>query len=489
MKWPHLWQKVEKKELLYIDYYFAEKVCPNGNETEAAFVATLMARSRKGDICMPAQEGAKAYPSIIEECNGNFYLQRNYVFETSVLNEVKRLLSFPCRPQEIIEGAMTEEQKRAVNNAFQYPLSLITGGPGTGKSYTALQIIEAFQKKGAVQIVIGAPTGKAVRLLESKCNLTNVRSGTLHTLLKVRSVEELSKEVELLKADLVIVDECSMVDAPLFSRLLQSIGPNTHLVLMGDPDQLPAVESGSFFSDLIECPIPRAHLTLCLRSDQSEILNLASTIRNGREDFCHYTSPLSDEILWKEIKENFPFPTQTKPDEKTLIKQMGTFRLLSAMRKGPQGVDTLNQKIADWILNTKKADDYCPLPIMITRNDQQTGLFNGETGFLIKTPHQEEEYALFDEGRVFSKYQLPPYEYAYALSVHKSQGSEYDRVVILVPEGSDCFGKELLYTAVTRAKKSVEIYASKEMIKTTLGQSSRKMSGLTDRLKKEIARI
>ncbi|HSX04278.1 MAG TPA: exodeoxyribonuclease V subunit alpha [Rhabdochlamydiaceae bacterium] len=487
MRWPSLWQLVEKKQLLYLDYLFAEKVCPEGSEDEAAFVAALMAHSRKGHICMRAQDGAKPYPSIIEQCDDNFYLQKNYIYETSVLEEVKRLLSYSSAASvEESSGPLTAEQKEAVKKAFHYPFSIITGGPGTGKSYTALQIIAAFQKKEEAQIVICAPTGKAASLLESKC-IKKVRSGTLHTILNVRTPLDFAKKVEQLPATLVIVDECSMIDAALFSRLLSAIGPETHLVLMGDSDQLPAVESGSFFADLVEAakegyPIPYTNLSLCLRSDQSEILNLAAAIRKGEQNFYHHATELDPETLWDEIKKNFPMPTSLKPESEILSKQMNHFRILSAMRKGPHGVDQINQMVADRMLAAKKSHEYCPLPILITRNDQQLGLFNGEMGFLVKAPSHEDDYAIFDSGRVFPSYLLPSFEYAYCLSVHKSQGSEFDKVILLIPDGSEYFGKELLYTAVTRAKKSLEIYASKEMIRTTLGQSSRKMSGLVKRL-------
>ncbi|HSX12287.1 MAG TPA: AAA family ATPase [Rhabdochlamydiaceae bacterium] len=480
IKWPSLWKLVEEKQFLYLDYLFAEKVCPKGSETEAHFVASLMAFSRKGHICMPAEEGAQTYPSLICQCENNFYLQKNYSFETTVLQQIQRLLSYPSKTVAEPLGIMTDEQKEAVKKALQYPLSLITGGPGTGKSYTALQLMAAYQKN---RIVVCAPTGKAVRLLESKSAQPSVRSGTLHTILNIRSPLDFAKQVEPLEADLVIVDECSMIDAALFARLLSAIGPTTHLVLMGDHDQLPAIESGSFFADLISAaergyPLPLTRLTRCLRSEHQSLLKTARAVQQGQDHFPYDPHLPNFEALWRQINDHFPMPSATKPDHDLLLKQRDHFRILSAMRKGAHGVDTINEAIVERILSLKKADDYCPLPIIITRNDTQTGLCNGETGFLINNT------AVFDSGRIFPKQQLPPFEYAYCLSVHKSQGSEYDHVLLLIPEGSDFFGRELLYTAVTRARKSLKIYASQEMVRTTLSQSSRKLSGLTDRVLK-----
>lgn len=496
VKWPFLWSLVEKKHLLYLDYFFAEKIHPLGNENEAALLALLMAFSRAGHLCMKVdaakistlikdpllasqlekkiKEASETFDvkGIVRNGKDCFYLQKNWFLESSVCTEIKRLLSYSTKSKEQeYSPLLTAEQKKAVENALHFPLSMITGGPGTGKSFTALQIVAAFPK--SCRVILTAPTGKAASHLLKKCTGERIKGGTLHAILK---------EAEPLEADLVIADECSMIDAALFSRLLSSIKEGTHLVLMGDPDQLPAVEGGSFFADLVDAkqqgyPLPCTYLTECLRSDQKNILNLALAIRAGKP--CMSSALYFDE---KEVSHFFPLPSFSKPDPQELLKKMDTFRILSTLRKGPFGVDTLNQKIVECILAEKKPDQYCPIPILITKNDKRTGLFNGEMGILIMTPSQEEEYAFFDDGRIFPAFLLPSYEYAYCLSVHKSQGSEYDKVLLLIPEGSDFFGKEALYTAVTRAKKSIEIRGSQDLIRSTLQQSSRKASGLTGRL-------
>jgi len=210
---------------------------------------------------------------------------------------------------------------------------------------------------------------------------------------------------------------------------------------LGDGNQLPPVESGSIFNDLIDV-VPTAHLTKSLRSNQKEILDLAASILKGIAPTSQtFHGPLSHE----------------------LIKKHGSATILTPLREGPWGVKTLNQMLH----GTKKET-----PIIITRNDTATGLSNGDMGVLI-SPTQ----ALFD-GKQFPVSVLPSYELAYALSIHKSQGSEFDHVVVLAPPGTELFGREMLYTAVTRARKSVVLLGSAEVIAKTVQNSSCRRSGI-----------
>lgn len=500
VRWPFLWDLVQKEYFLFLDYFFAETIHPEGSENEAALLLLLMAFSREGHICiqlqalksdffikdslcsfrleMMAKEGAKTV-QLKEICKegDRIYLQRNWLYEKCVEKNLERLLSQNLTEAQDLEfsASLTKEQQSAFENSIRYPLSIITGGPGTGKTFTAKEIVAHFLKRGARQIILCAPTGKAVRTLASKCPVERVVANTLHTILKV------GKELEMVNADLIIVDECSMVDAALFARLLSSIKEGVHLVLMGDADQLPAVEGGSFFADLIRAsgqgaPLPCTHLTRCLRSEELQVLSLSAAIKKG--EWTALEKKCEEEEIWEEVKNFFPFPSPSIPQGEELFKKMGQFRILSTLRKGRFGVDTLNEKIAEMIVHKKRADEYCAIPIMICRNDERTGLYNGEMGILVKSPNSEEDYALFEGSRKFSALLLPSYEYAYCLSVHKSQGSEYEKVLLLLPEGSDCFGRELLYTAVTRAKKSIEVRGSLKLIHAMLSRSCQKNSGL-----------
>ena len=262
--------------------------------------------------------------------------------------------------------------------------------------------------------------------------------------------------------DLVIVDECSMIEAPLFCSLLGSIGKGGRLVLMGDPHQLPPVGSGSLFADLVLSiksgfALPMSALESSHRVQNKQLLALRDAIQKGDEDtVLSYVASETIDVngLW----------------EKKQAAPLGSFCLLSTLRKGPFGVDALNHKIKSQFAQEEA------VPILITQSNAKLKLYNGETGVL------KQGVAHFSSGRSYPVHALPSFEGAYALSVHKSQGSEYDNVALLVPEGSESFGKEILYTAATRAKQEFAIYGKKETILKLMRRGSRKISGLCERL-------
>ena len=440
---------VERGTLLAIDIAYAKLQAPNGDEKELALHAALLASARNGHLCL--DKTLIEDPSLSDLLpEGKHYLPKYTEVEDQIVMQTKRLLKLPKRQKkDFAQGKATEEQQQAAQNALVHPLSLITGGPGTGKTYTAILIAKALQ----TSTIVTAPTGKAAAHLESQMPFP-VKGGTLHSLL----IEE------TLDANLVIVDECSMIDPFLFARILSSIPPESTLVLMGDIHQLPAVEGGSVFADLMASnTIPTTTLSKCMRSDRKEILDLANAIlhnqvtemRNVDLGFADADLETIYQKLWDYVKE----------------KDFSRFRILSTLRKGPLGVDALNR-----FLFEKFSSKAIQFPILITRNDRRTGLSNGETGILQK------DLAIFGD-KQFPVSELPPYEYAYCISVHKSQGSEYDDVLFLIPDGTESFGREVLYTGVTRAKHSLVIDGNPEQIVAALLRSSRKISGIHDKMK------
>jgi exodeoxyribonuclease V alpha subunit len=455
-RWPKLQKLVDENHLLAIDLAYAETQVPNAAEEEAAEHAYLLAMARKGHLCILKEKLEPPF-SVERDCA----LPKYVYIEEQIATHVKRLLALPKSEQIVAPSDLTQEQTYAVQNALRHPLSLITGGPGTGKTHTAGRIAETFDKT----VIVSAPTGKAASHLENQIKRP-VKASTLHSLLKVRSPLDYTKEVDPLDASLVIVDESSMIAPFLFARLLAAIGPNTHLVLMGDAHQLPAVEGGSIFSDLIASKqIPTTTLTKCMRSDRSEILGLAEAILQAEEPQLRNLDLAFDSGDLEEIYNRIWSHVQKK--------NFDTFRILSTLRKGPLGVDALNQFLFEKF--SQKSDHF---PIMITRNDARTGLCNGDMGMLTS-----EKKAHFSNNRSFSTHELPPYEYAYCISVHKSQGSEYDHVLFLVPEGSENFGREVLYTAVTRARRTLEIEGSEAVIQSALKKTTQRYSTLVKKLK------
>lgn len=436
-----------------IDHYFAQAMKAKGEE-ESAFLAALMQASREGHLCLDLEKceekvrlGAHTFSSPYVHRFENFcYLKRNWIYETRIVEHVKRLIG-NTSPIAYHSHELNPQQQAAVTCALSHDLSIITGGPGTGKTFIAKHLVKAMGPNA--RVILAAPTGKAAARLQ--CSNPGVVSGTLHALLGIRSERDFLREGSYISGDLIVVDECSMIDVRLLSYFLASVPKGTKVVLMGDADQLPPVESGSLFADLIDL-VPTERLTQSLRSDRQEILELAKAIRQGR--WIGKLFPLQD--LWEEIRK----------------QSWENMRILSCVREGPWGVNTLNQSIYEQMKNKE-----APIPILITRTDYNLGLYNGETGWL------KGREALFPEKGKIPISALPAFEYAYCLSVHKSQGSEFDSVLLVVPPGSEVFGREMLYTAATRARVSLKVFSDPTTIQKTLAHISRKISGIRARLK------
>lgn len=485
-----------------IDLLFARHLLPQAEEAHTFFLATLMALSRNGHLSLYVDqeriwpslecieedpekrqqlekrvlEGAKTLPPDLKwiKREGNcWYLERNWKCETKFLSHLKRLSQaetvHPIALPEKMEK-LQPEQQQALQKACQSTFSLISGGPGSGKSYVATILVsQALQKApDDYRIVLAAPTGKAASHLESKTiKDKRIRCATLHLLLNIRDRADLNREKGYLGADLLIVDECSMIDMPLFAYLLASLESGTRVILMGDEHQLPPIDVGTPFVDLLSFPwIPATRLSKSMRSDSLEILQAAEAIKNGNipeiEIEDRDTLDLASYFLSSSFEE---------------MQSRDRFCILSCMRQGPWGVDHLNQSILSQLLSKAKKGETFFAPIMITKNDYSQKLYNGQTGTLVRRVGFEEEDKIVITGREFSAYSISHFTYAYVLSVHKSQGSEYDHLLLLVPPGSEVFGRELLYTAVTRARHTLKIIGKREVFIETLKRSVKSERG------------
>jgi exodeoxyribonuclease V alpha subunit len=422
-----------EEELEPIDLYFADLHAPAG-EDERAFLASVMRSARQGHLCSKLEGKGFDSPYLVVE-NGLVYLEKNYRYETEVIRELKRLMGQAPLPQ--VKADLTDEQQVAFDLVRSENLSIIEGGPGTGKTYLVTELVKSFGS--GARIILTAPTGKAAARMKEKN--PGAVCGTLHSLLGVKSERQLAEHRTYIQADLIVVDEASMIDVKMLRALLKSMDTGQRVVFLGDGNQLPPVEPGGVFNDLIDL-VPTAHLTRSLRSDKTEILELASSILSGVA------------------------PEPQGPLSYELIKKYSSATLLTPLREGPWGVKALNE-----LLRGSRKET----PIIITRNDSEAGFSNGDMGVLIS-----EAEAVFD-GKRWALSALPPYELACALSVHKSQGSEFDHVVVLVPPGTEVFGRQLLYTAVTRARQSVVLLGDAEVMTQTVQNSSRRRSGIRER--------
>ena len=401
-------------------------------------------------------------------------LERCYYDEQEVFQSFYQLLE--RKPHALkssldISQRCSQEQKKAIETSLSHSVSFITGGPGVGKTFTASHLIQSFtQSFERAQIALVAPTGRAaahlqsafISFLDEKSTSYDLKVFTLHKLLSLDTPS-------FFPFDLILVDESSMIGLRLMKKLLSKIKPHSRLIFLGDPHQLPPVDNGCAFKDLISLKINVSHLTECRRVEKKDLIDLSQQVLCGDYDcflnrvqqgnrYQNLPYDHVDSFYHEQIKSAFALWNQNL-NAQELFLNLKKQVMLSALKKGPFGVDRMNQ-----VLQSELAClDY--RPIMILQNDYLLELFNGDVGLLFKG-----EVALFpvrahsshheqSEIREIPASLLPSYSSAYCLSVHKSQGSEYGAVTIILPKGSEVFGRSLLYTAMTRAKKSLEIFS------------------------------
>ncbi len=426
----------------------------------------------------------------IKKVFNRLYLQKNEFYEQQIYHYYKQLeCSQPClklEEQEINES-LTGEQQIAVIQSLSSSLSFIVGGPGVGKTYTASVLIETFLNSFPdANVAVLAPTGKAVANLQEglaklfEKQTFNLVSCTLHKLFY-------KKVLSFLPYDLILVDESSMVDAHYYLQLLKYCKPQSRLIFLGDPDQLPPVGSGSIFKDLIGKSTSQSPLTQCLRTEIQDIVDSSRLVQKGDvEEFLKvanlknfFKELPSKNLLLEQLVSKIPQVNNSDSNYQKL-KTFLKYKILTSMKKGEYGADSLNQSI--YQLLSKNLFH----PILITANDYQLELYNGDIGIL--TPngdviflsrHSKQQYALNNEGvRLIPASLLPSYEWAYCLSIHKSQGSEYEKISVIISPTSEIFGRELLYTAITRAKKEFEIFSDRHTLKKLVTNRCVRVSGL-----------
>lgn len=417
--------------------------------------------------------------------------------------------------------ALDEHQVTAVKEAVRNGLLIITGGPGTGKTTTINTIIKYFELEG-MDIFLAAPTGRAAKRMSET---TGFEARTVHRMLELNGGMEGSAGFERnennpLEADVIIVDEMSMVDITLMHALLKAIAIGTRLILVGDVNQLPSVGPGSVLRDIIEshaCNV--VMLTKIFRqASTSDIIVNAHKINQGEEvvldnksmDFFflkRYEADIIINVVLQLIKQKLPKFVEATPYD---------IQVLTPMRKGLLGVERLNGILQQYLnppMKHKLEKEHGDMrfregdKVMQTRNNYQleweirtkfnltvekgTGVFNGDMGIIREINDFAEQMTVeFDEGRMveYPYKLLDELELAYAITIHKSQGSEYPAVVIPLLAGpSMLMNRNLLYTAVTRARKCVTLVGDErtfaEMVQNISQQ--KRYSGLKERLKED----
>ncbi|MCY4013059.1 MAG: exodeoxyribonuclease V subunit alpha [Gammaproteobacteria bacterium] len=551
-----------------IDRYFGESLADLGGTPEICLSAAVVsAMYRAGHACLPLAEAGKPINEVapratneIDEAMGQatgvrlpahdawrdalaaspvvatdgafdpprplvldqdrLYLHRLHQAECRL---AARMLALAARraPEPVPDATGFSDIPDAAIKAAMDGLCIVTGGPGTGKTTLAASLIGLLVATGTAKpsrIGLVAPTGKAAtRLQEAVKSQLGERSlssrvpalagfqpdaSTIHRLLNRPA----------LPLDALIVDECSMVDLSLMTRLADALPDACRLVLLGDAEQLASVEPGSVFSDL--CGVgeesPLAHcivrLTHSHRFDPAQgIGRLADAIVRGdataalatlRSDADGQTclAPLDDEIAFESFADECA--TQWRGHITALRTEPGAAlpfpsrRVLCAHRHGPYGVNRLNRLVERRLREIGAISDeefFVGRPIIVTRNDRHTGLSNGDTGVVVDTDGRHQVwFPELDnaEGRfLVSPYRLPQHESFFALTVHRAQGSEYDEVLFVPGRAeSPVCTRELFYTAVTRARERVTVLAQEPAVEAAVERVTTRASGLGTRL-------
>lgn len=431
---------------------------------------------------------------LIIDDNDDIYLTNLYRDEISVADKLMSMTyydapDYPCDIAEIEKETNIEYddiQKEGIKTAVKSGVSVITGGPGTGKTTILLGAIKALQKQN-IKIAAAAPTGKAAKRM---AELTGLDAKTIHRLLLYRpDVGYTYNEQNLLPYDVVIIDETSMVNLQLMSILLEAISIKTKLILVGDVDQLPAIGPGNVLLDIINSHVvPVVKLEKIYRqAESSDIVVNAHKVNNGELPAINNMKPNTDFFFIKET--NYDSVLRMIPDlvKNRLSKKYETnpydIQVLSPMRKDDCGAINLNKILQEALNPEGPSINYGGTTfrlgdkVMQIKNNYEKGIFNGETGKIIDVNTTMRELTVDFDGNViyYSNGDFDEIVLAYACTIHKSQGSEFPVVVIPIMRAHyNMMQRNLIYTAITRAKNICVMMGDVDMLKRAVGNVSAK---------------
>jgi len=501
---------------------------------------------------------AAEHPVVYE--NSRFYLRRYWLFEDELANAIKRFTrSLPFDQNKALDtlaslfnsNEQIDWQMVSAANALGKQFSIVTGGPGTGKTTTVTKLLVALCEvfNTAFNIKMVAPTGKAAqRLTESIQSAKNMLQGltgiseeslssvpeeatTIHRLLGVipNHYEFRYNQRNKLTLDILLVDEASMVDLPLMARLFRALPENARVIFLGDSNQLPSVAAGSVLADIAPVPHPGYsaenvklmnkltryvlpesknssidYLTTLTKSyrfkEDGGIGRLAKSIIEGQsgisweqlnkaDNEVSLSTEVSFSIWLNKLVSTFYLSLNKQKDAESALSEFKYFRILAATRVGDKGVDAINIAIDRYIKRSLglpvNALFYHACPILITENNYECGLYNGDIGIIWK--HENRLQAAFPDAsgelRWFSLSRLPKHELVYAMTIHKTQGSEFNELALVLPDYiSPILSRELLYTGVTRARSKLEINSNKRIWIAGVKKKVSRNSGLYDKL-------
>lgn len=444
----------------------------------------------------------------------------------------------------LFAGEQDARQREAAAAAVRRRLAVVAGGPGTGKTTTVARIVALLAYQCAARgsraplVALAAPTGKAAARLQEAVHeeamrmpvseevrslLMRLRSSTLHRLLGWRPGSHsrfAHDRANRLPHDVVIVDETSMVSLSLMARLVEAVRPEARLILVGDPGQLASIEAGVVLGDIVgSAREPSAASDIAagivvldrVHRYGGGIARVAEAIRGGDGDAAVAAlREAPEEVTWLEVDAQEASPDAGLPVVRDravaagrevidaaraglgrdALSALSRFRLLCAHRRGPHGVSEWSSRVQAWLTEEVRdldleQRDYVGRPLLVTANDYELGLYNGDTGVIVQGPgeHQSAVFERGDELLRFSPLQLGDVETVYTMTIHKSQGSQFEvAAVVLPPADSRILTRELLYTAVTRAREELILLGTEETVRAAVNRPVARASGLRERL-------
>ncbi|RTZ67161.1 MAG: exodeoxyribonuclease V subunit alpha [Aquificaceae bacterium] len=545
-----------------------EELAKEKHDTLRQWVLDLSKKTREGSIALACDTApasvllqtkvvgdASALKPVIFD-NGYLYLYRYWLYQQQLAQQINERLQL-CNEaidkntwkQRLDYYFSQDNDSEAINwqqiaaaLALKTRLLIISGGPGTGKTTTITRILALLIEQNtqaeqpALRFSLAAPTGKAAMRMSEAIRDSIAREGdklskeiisqlpqdasTIHRLLGYipNSTHFHFNKNNTLATDVVIIDEASMIDLALMSKLFAAIPATASVILLGDKDQLSSVETGSVFNDLCATAdnhystATRAYLhaitgkspqqtaaspasaiedhIVCLQKSwrfdaQSGIGKLATAVNKGNfstsvsvlehADYPDVERVVSAELKRKQLSEPWQAYLQaikSKADLDDIFTIFNQFRILTALRKGMNGCVYLNTQVEKQLSQQNKFNTgkrwYHGRPIMITANSYRTGLFNGDIGItLIDAQGQAKVWFQSKDGtKAISPVRLPQHETAWATTIHKSQGSEFDKVLMILPtEDTAVLTRQLIYTGITRAKQQLVLVANKQVLK------------------------
>ena len=554
------------------DIHVATRVGELGGESDERVLLALalaVRAVRRGSVCLdlatvpaaapelpwpdpaPWVEAVRASPLVesgaLRWDLDRLYLDRYHRLETQVFDDLTDRAAQAAPPVDerrlaevvaLVRGDhVSDEQLRAAEAATRRWTTILTGGPGTGKTTTVAQMLvlmadQAEAEGRRLSIALAAPTGKAATRLQEavEAGLAEIakhspeaaqaaeRIGrpaglTLHRLLGWRpdnATRFRHDRGNRLKYDVVVVDESSMVELTMMSRLLEALRDECRLVLVGDPKQLTSVGAGAVLSDLVagyegSPDSPVQALTRNFRSTK-DIEALSEALRSGDADLVleRLRAP-SDEISFVEAASETDIEAALRPDclgaalavleaaqaedPETALRELDQHRLLCAHREGPAGVRRWNRLVERWLAEQPDVDVsgewYVGRPLLVTSNDYALDVYNGETGVVVRQGTRRRAFVSGSERlKELAPGRLDAVETMHALTIHKSQGSQAQRVTVLLPdEDSKLLTRELFYTGVTRAQHHVRVVGTEAAVRAAVAAEADRATGLRQRLR------